>query len=624
MLGYQGKILHIDLSNRTSRIEEFGEDMGRKYLGGNGFGAKILWDHLKAGTDALSPENIIVFAVGPYTDSAVPSASRACAASISPLTGLFFDSTFGGAWPITLKRTGHDAVVLHGKADSLVYLMLTEDGVAFKDASHLKGKWIRETCDSITDSEGGTDVLAIGPAGENQVRFAAMAHTWRKSRDGISGRGGMAAVLGSKNVKAIAVRGKVKTAFADAKALRTYVNETAEDVRTGTAALHKYGTPILVNMINKMGALGTRNLKSEIFENCEPISGEYMHDNFLDKHTTCLKCPVACGKNFKMKGGDFDGLVWKLPEYETIFALGTMLGIGDPGVMLQANMLCDELGLDTISAGVTLSLAFECLEKGLLSEAEVGEPLNWGDSATMLRLLEEMSRRQGFGDRLAEGGKRLAAEIGGEAPNLLYASRGLELPAHSARALKGMSIGYATGTRGGSHHDTRPTLQYASDHDNTSTDGKPEFAVRTQNFTAFGDSITQCRFTAERGYGAMINEKYAEMLNLVTGWDTTADELEETGERICNLERALHVREGVSRADDMLPYKVMHEPIPDGPHKGMHCPPAELEGMKNEFYGIRGWDENGFPTAATLQRLKLDDVAEVLAASGNGASNGAG
>ncbi len=403
MLGYQGKILHIDLSNRTSRIEEFGEEMGRTFIGGNGFCAKILWDQLKPGTDALSPENVIVFAVGPYTDSAVPSASRACAAAISPLTGLFFDSTFGGAWPITLKRTGLDAVVLHGKADSLVYLMLTEEGVAFKDASHLKGKWIRETCDTITEDEGGTDVLAIGPAGENQVRFAAMAHTWRKSRDGISGRGGMAAVLGSKNVKAIAARGKAKTAWADAKALRTYVNETAEDVRTGTAALHKYGTPILVNMINKMGALGTRNLMSEIFENCEPISGEYMHDNFLDKHTTCLKCPVACGKNYLMKGGEFDGLVWKLPEYETIFALGTMLGIGDPGVMLQANMLCDELGLDTISAGVTLSLAFESMEKGLLSEAEVGEPLKWGDSATMLRLLEDMTHREGVRRQAGRG-----------------------------------------------------------------------------------------------------------------------------------------------------------------------------------------------------------------------------
>ena len=237
----------------------------------------------------------------------------------------------------------------------------------------------------------------------------------------------------------------------------------------------------------------------------------------------------------------------------------------------------------------------------------------------MLRLLEDMAHRRGFGDRLAEGGRCLAREIGGEAPDLLYAARGLELPAHSARALKGMSIGYATGTRGGSHHDTRPTLQYASDHDNTSTEGKPAFAVRTQNFTALGDSITQCRFTAERGYGAMVNEKYARMLNLVTGWDATERELEETGERICNLERALHAREGVARAQDALPHRVMHEPIPDGPHKGMRCPPEELEAMKDEFYAIRGWDENGVPTAKTLKRLKLDDVADALAAAPNGA-----
>jgi len=619
MLGYQGKILHVDLTSRASRVEEVDESMARLFLGGNGFGAKILWDRLNPGVDPLSPENVIVFAVGPYTDSAVPSASRACAAAVSPLTGLFFDSTFGGAWPITLKRTGHDALVLSGRADSLTYLLITESGVEFRDAADLRGKRIRETCDAVSEREGGADALAIGPAGENRVRFAAMAHTWRKSRDGISGRGGMAAVLGSKNVKAIALRGRAKTGFADPKALRAYVNDTAEDVRTGTAALHKYGTPILVNMINKMGALGTRNLMSEIFENCEPISGEYMRENFLDKDTTCLKCPVACGKDYVMKGGAFDGLKWKLPEYETIFALGTMLGIGDPGVLLRANMLCDELGLDTISAGVTLSLAFECFEKGLLGEAEVGAPLEWGDSATMLRLLEDMAHRRGFGDRLAEGGRRLAREIGGEAPDLLYAARGLELPAHSARALKGMSIGYATGTRGGSHHDTRPTLQYASDHDNTSTEGKPAFAVRTQNFTALGDSITQCRFTAERGYGAMVNEKYARMLNLVTGWDATERELEETGERICNLERALHAREGVARAQDALPHRVMHEPIPDGPHKGMRCPPEELEAMKDEFYAIRGWDENGVPTAKTLKRLKLDDVADALAAAPNGA-----
>jgi len=614
MLGYQGKTLHIDLAARTSRAEEFDETFARKYLGGNGFCARLLWDLLRPGTDPLSPENVIAFAVGPYTDSAVPSASRACIAAKSPLTGLFFDSTFGGSWPITFKRTGHDAVVLHGRSEEPVYLLLSEEGAQFRDAKDLWGKWIRETCDAISDREGGADVMAIGPGGENGVRFAAMAHTWRKSRDGISGRGGMAAVLGSKNVKAIAVRGKAKTEVADPKALREYVNATAGDVRTGTAALHKYGTPILVNMINKMGALGTRNLMTEVFESCEPISGEYMREHFLNKDTTCLKCPVACGKNYEMKGGRFDGLRWKLPEYETIFALGTMLGIGDPGVLLRANMLCDELGLDTISAGITMSLAFECFERGLLTREDAGCELRWGDADTMLRLLEDIAHRRGFGARLAEGGQRLAEAIGGEAPRLLYAARGLELPAHSARALKGMSIGYATGTRGGSHHDTRPTLQYASDHDNTTPEGKPLFAIRTQNFTAVGDSITQCRFTAERGYGAMVNDKYAQMLNWVTGWDTTAEEVERMGERICNLERAFHVREGVDRARDTLPHRVMHEPIPEGPHKGMHCPPEELEQMKDEYYRLRRWDGRGIPSEATLKRLGLEDVGETLAA----------
>ena len=612
MHGYQGKILHIHLNNQSTHIEDLDESTARRYLGGNGLGAKILWDKLNANLDPLSEENILAIAVGPYTDTAVPSASRACAVTKSPLTDLFFDSTFGGAWPITLKKTGHDAIVLHGKSDKLLYLHITEEGVEFRNAEELAGKWIRETCDAISEKENGADVLAIGPAGENQVRYAAMAHTWRKSRDGISGRGGIAAVLGSKNVKAISLKGKAKTSLYDSKGLREYVNNTAEDVRTGTAALNKYGTPILVNMINKLGALGTRNLTSEIFENCEPISGEYMRENFHEKDTTCLKCPVACGADYMMKGGKFDGLKWKLPEYETIFALGTMLGIGDPGTLLRANQLCDELGLDTVSAGVTMSLAFECFEKGMLKKSDVGFDLSWGDSDIVLQLLEDISLRKGFGNILAEGGVRLAQEIGGDAINLLYASRGLELPAHSARVLKGMSIGYATGTRGGSHHDTRPTLQYASDHDNTTTEGKSEFAVKTQNFTAVGDSITQCRFTAERGYGAMINEKYADMLNMVTGWDTTSDELEATGERICNLERAFQVREGVNRTHDSLPHKVMHEPVPDGPHKGMHCPPEELEMMKDEYYKIRGWDTEGIPTNETLNKLDLKEVADEL------------
>jgi aldehyde:ferredoxin oxidoreductase len=292
-----------------------------------------------------------------------------------------------------------------------------------------------------------------------------------------------------------------------------------------------------------------------------------------------------------------------------------MLGVNDPAAVLKGNQLCDELGLDTISMGVTLALCFECFEKGLLTEAEVGYPLRWGDGAAMVRLIEETGLRRGFGARVAEGGQRLARSIGAEAMKLLYAVKGLEIPAHSARALKGMSIGYATGTRGGSHHDARPSPEYSGRWDNRTTEDKPELAMRTQNCTALVDSLCLCRFTNERGFGAMmVNENLSKMLNWVTGWDTTPEELEEAGARICNLERAFQVREGVDRRWDTLPYRTMHEPIPSGPNQGMYCPPAELERMKDVYYALRGWDERGIPTAETLDRLGLAELTEQVGA----------
>jgi aldehyde:ferredoxin oxidoreductase len=615
MRGYAGKILYVDLTTGQTREEPVEETFARRFIGGNGFCARLLYDLIGPDTDPLGPENAIAYAVGPLTDTAIPSGSRACVATKSPLNGLFFDSTFGGSWPTTLKRTGYDAFVVTGRAERPVYLSLSDQGVSIKPAEDLWGKWIRETCDMVCEREGGkADVMAIGPAGENLVRYAAMAHTWRKSRDGISGRGGMGAVMGSKNLKAIAVSGREKTEVADPKALKEFVKGSAEDVRTGTKALNTYGTPVLVRMINELGALGTRNLQTETFEDCLPISGEQMKEEIWDKDTTCFKCPVACGKNYAITEGEFAGTTWKMPEYESIFALGTMLDHRDPGALLKANLLADELGMDTISLGLTISFAFECFEKGFLKEADIGLPLHWGDYHTMLRLVEDTAYRRGLGNVLAEGSQWLAEYWGEETKEFLYTSKGLELPAHSARALKGMSIGYATGTRGGSHHDTRPTLQYASDFDNRSVEGKPLFAVRTQNFTALDDSITQCRFTSERGYGAMINENYARMLHLVTGWDVTEEELEQTGERICNLERAFNVREGVRRKDDTLPYRVQNVPIPEGPHKGMHCPPDELSAMLDEYYALRGWDADGVPTEEKLHELDLAFAAQDLAA----------
>ena len=605
MKGYGGRILFVDVTRGTSRVEALAEDTARALLGGNGLAARLLLDHLPAGVDPFDPANAVVFAVGPVTDTTVPGNSRACVVTKSPLTGLFFDSTFGGRWPATMKRTGFDAIVITGRAPGPVYVSVSEAAVEIKPAPELWGRTTRETVHAIQAVEGAeADVIAIGPAGERLVRFACMTTYW-KNREAVAGRGGIGAVLGAKRVKAVVVKGARKTDVADAAALKALIDEKREPLKTGTKALSTFGTSFLVKPINTLGALGSYNLRRETFAEALQISGEEMHSRYHDRDTTCLKCPVACGKQYEIRDGELAGLKAKMPEYETIFAFGSMLGNAHAGSLARANDLCDLLGLDTISMGVTLAFAAEALERGWLAPHEIGVPFGWGDWRGMLRLIELTAAREGFGDRLAEGASRLAASLHAEAARAVYAVKGLELPAHSARALKGMSIGYATATRGGSHHDTRPTPQYAQGYDRAGTAGKPEFAVRSQHFTAVDDSLVLCRFTSERGFGLFVEEPYARMVSAVTGWDVTVDELERVGERVINLERLFNVREGVRRKDDALPWRVMHEPIPDGPSAGMHCPPEELSMMLDRYYDLRGWDRDGVPTRARLVSLGL-------------------
>jgi aldehyde:ferredoxin oxidoreductase len=605
MKGYGGRILFVDCTTAASRVEPLSELTARTLLGGNGLAARILYDHVPAGIDAFDPANAVVFAVGPITDTTVPGNSRACAAAKSPLTGLFFDSTFGGRLPATLKRTGFDAVVLTGRAPAPCYVVVDERGATLKPATAAWGRTTRDTVAMLVEAEGAeADAIAIGQAGERQVRFAAMAHYW-KNREAVSGRGGLGAVLGSKNVKALVVKGARKTEIADPAALKALLEETREPLKKGTQALTTFGTPFLVGPINALGALGSYNLRTEVFAQARAIGGESMKEHYHDRDTTCLKCPVACGKQYAIREGEFAGTRAKMPEYESIFALGPMLGIAEPEALILANDLCDQHGLDTISMGVTLALVCEALERGWLAAAEVGVPFGWGDWRGMLRLVELTARRNGFGNRLAEGAWRLAESIHPEATRLVYAVKRLELPAHSARALKGLSIGYATATRGGSHHDTRPTPQYAPTFDRRSTADKPSFAARSQHFTAVGDSLVMCRFTSERGFGLFVDEPYARMVRAVTGWDVNVEELERIGERIVNLERLFNVREGVRRRQDVLPWRVMHEPIAEGPSAGMYCPPAELGAMLDDYYALRGWDADGVPTRARLSALGL-------------------
>ncbi|MFC7225597.1 aldehyde ferredoxin oxidoreductase family protein [Halalkalicoccus sp. GCM10025322] len=614
---YGGEVLHVHLDDESVDCEPVDLEDAKRFLGGNGFAAKHVHEHVPADAKAFDPENVVVFSVGPMTATPFQSTSRGVVSFISPLTGGFFDSTFGGTFPQAQKTTGFDDIVLHGTADEPVYVRIDEDGATLEPAEDLLGLDTYETCEAVREREGvgyDTHVIAAGPAGENRVRFACLLHDSR-IREGVAGRGGSGAVLGSKNVKAVAIReGDFQPKPVEKGALQQLVTGQMGALMDETQMLQEYGTSGLVNPVNEMGKLGRRNVQHEQSdsEDAEAISGERLKAEHITEDTTCAGCPVACGKHVEAPDEGIEEA--KIPEFETIYAVAPMQEVYDVKETIKTNNVCDEMGLDTISFGVTLAFARECYDRDLLPEEMLPDDpslLEFGNDAGVAELARRTGLREGFGDALAEGSFRLADETTDpeEAEKYLYGHNGVEFAAHSARGLKGMSIGYATATRGGSHHDTRPTLQYTGEHDET-TEGTPEFAARSQHYTALGDSLTQCRFVSEGGWGKRINDRYRDAINLATGWDLTTEEVEEIGERIYNLERIINVERGVaSRETDTLPHRVLHEPIPDGPAEGMYCPPEELRAMLDEYYTFRGWDqEDGTPTAETIERLDLADV----------------
>jgi len=608
---YGGEILHVDLESGESEREELAPEDARLFLGGNGLAVKLVAEHVPASADAFDSENVVVFAVGPMNATPFQSTSRGVVGFVSPMTDGFFDSTFGGTFPRAQKTTGFDAIALHGAADDLSYVTITADGATVEPAADMAGLDTYETCERVREREGvgyDTHVIAAGPAGENQVRYACLLHE-SKRREGVAGRGGSGAVLGSKNVKAVAVReGGFEPELAAPDQLRTLATGRMKPLMEGTEMLQDYGTAGLVNPVNETGKLGQHNNQTERTsrENAEAISGERLREEFVTEDTTCANCAVACGKHVAVQS---EGITEaKIPEFESLFGTATMQEVYDIKRVMKANDLCDRLGMDTISWGVTVAFARECYEEGLLP-ADASPHLAFGDADGLVELAEETARRDGIGDRLAAGSFRFADSLDDAAEQYLHGAKGLEFAAHSPRGLKGMSIGYATATRGGSHHDTRPTLQYQGEHDET-TDGTAEFAARSQHFTAVGDSLTQCRFVSEGGWGERLNQRYCDAVNAATGWDLDTAALERIGERIYNLERLVNVQRGIaSRADDTLPYRVMHEAIPDGPSAGMFCPPSELEAMLDEYYAFRGWDDDGVPTDETLERLELTPFA---------------
>jgi aldehyde:ferredoxin oxidoreductase len=602
MFGYQGKILKVNLTTGEIIQEAFGEELAKTFLGGNGFAVKLVYDSIPIDVEPMAPENALAIAVGPLTDTPVWGTSRGHMAAISPQTGLLADSDFGGDFAVFMKRSGFDAVLLTGKSAKPVYLAITEESIQLHPAEDLWGRDTEDVIETLQEKYGRhSRCAAIGPAGEKGVVFANILCGGR--RYGAAGRGGMGAVMGTKHLKAILVSGTKKTEIARRDELKAYLKEKYQILKENGAVLKKFGTPVLVKVINNKGMLCTHNNNKETFEYAEDISGERIKEKHWEKDTACFGCPVACGKNVKVSKGEYKGKSVKMPEYETIYAMGSMLDNRDVVSIFSGNHACDLMGMDSISMGVTLSFVAECMEKGIVTEKELGGKVDFADGDGMVELIKKTGKREGIGDLLALGSAKLADKFGKDSYKYLYAVKGLEIAGHSARALRMMSLSYPTSTRGGSHHDGRP--KYVLPEVDSGFDVQPEYIEKSQYFTCVGDSLVLCRFVAERIIGSRLNEVGVDLVNMVTGWNIDLAELEKFGERIYNLERFINVRRGISRKDDVLPYRVMNEPIPDGPSKGRYCPRETLDKMLDEYYDRRGWSRDGIPTEEKLRELGL-------------------
>jgi aldehyde:ferredoxin oxidoreductase len=508
----------------------------------------------------------------------------------SPLTGTVFDSQSGGLWGAELKFAGYDAIIVSGKAKKPVYLWVSDGKAELKSADALWGKGTHATTDAICKEVGDdkTKVACIGPAGEKQVLISAIINDKYRA----AGRGGVGAVMGSKNLKAVAVRGKGKPKIANETDFNKYVRESQKLIKenpvTGTG-LPTYGTAVLVNIINEHGVLPTRNFKTGVFPTADKISGETITKKILTKTKGCYACPIVCGRVTKLEGKEHEG-----PEYETVVMFGSQCGVDDLDAINKANLLCNDLGLDTISMGNTIGCAMELTERGKLNGPK------FGDAKAIVDLTQKTALREGLGDKLAEGSARLAKGCG--LPELSMSVKSMELPAYDSRGVQGHGLAYATSNRGGCHlraYMIAPEiLGVPKLMERFSTSGKPEMTIIFQNLVATIDSLVLCEFTSF----ALETVEYAKLLSAATGVEFTDEDLMTIGERIWNLERLYNLREGFGSKDDTLPKRLLEEPMPEGPSKGRK---TMLDKMLPSYYAFRDWDSKGVPTKEKLKELGL-------------------
>lgn len=614
MYGWHGRTLHVNLTTGDIGEESIDEEQALKYFGARGLAIKALLEGMDPQADPLSPDNLLVMATGPLTSTPAPTGNRYLAIAKSPLTGALAYSNSGGVFPTMLKRTGYDLLIIKGRAEKPTYLYVDERKAELRDAGHLWGHDTHYTDEQLkAETSQDAAVACIGPAGENLALIAAIINDKHRA----AARSGVGAVMGAKNLKAVVAHGDLKPQLYDEKALRATTVEASRqlgaDIKKGTV-MRVYGTSYVPDITNEAGVLPTFNFQFGQFEGAHKINGPTLKEHFLIRHTGCYGCPLACGRLTEVKGeiwGEQYAGRGEGPEYETIGSLGSACGIDSMAAITKANYVCNELGLDTISTGVTIACVMEMYTKGILTEAQIGRPLPFGDADGLLEMIRYTAYRDRFGDEIAQGSWRLANKYGH--PEMSITAKKQEFPSYDARGLKGMGLLYATSNKGASHMagDTAYTELFGVGKkvDGLTYEGKAQLVKHFQDIFALLDSAGLCVFVALRytldtanGY---IPTRVTQMINYATGSDYTPDSLLQAAERVYNLERLFLVKAGFTRADDTLAQR-MSEPMPAGPIQGETF---ELERVLNDYYQARGWDANGIPTREKLEALGIAHYA---------------
>ncbi len=585
--GYHGTYVVVDMTDKSWRTENLSEEITSQYLGGRGIGTKLLYDLQEGKVDPLSPQNNLIIFTGPLNGTNAPGSSRIMFITKSPLSNAINATSMGGSFPNAFKRTGFDGLVITGASAEPLWLHITPDGVTFHSAEDLWGLKTTEVDEAVKQKvDGKCRVASIGPAGEKQVLFAAIVSETRTA-----GRGGAGTVMGSKHLKAIAVSGDLKVPVADKEALDEAVKKirNAQDENPSLVGMQMNGTAGLVSVVNAMGGLPTKNFQTGTFEVADDISGSAITEKNRIKGFACASCPVGCGLIAEVKSGTFTGTRTEGPEYESTVMLGSNLAIGNLDTILAANHLCDEYGMDTISTGNVIGFAMECYQKGMFSDADTGGlELTWGNESVVLELIEMIGKKEGFGARLAQGVKRLSAEIPGSESFAMHV-KGLELAAYDPRAVFGQGLSYAIAPRGGEHGRGGYMIVefFMPDVDLYTHEGKAQRAARMAEDAAMYDLSGLCSFNF------VPNELIPALLTALIGTQFTEESLREITRRVVSLERKFNIREGFTRKDDTLPPRLLNEPLPDGMAEGkkIDC----LDAMLDDYYAIRGWDKEGVP-----------------------------